>query len=305
MSRKKGEQRIFLSEEPILSLTRGHILGEKTSSGYQPHPSDVSSLEDAQELHLTDFAKIATGFERLHRLNHIQSERHCHPPRRLHPGQDDTSGSNLSPCHRRLPKAPTVPPDWEQEWLSCEAFNIHNKDGTTEETRIEEELQHLTTESNLAPIIAPVVTRKGKQRMLHHLPTPQESRQPPPTAPPGEMPPPPTPVAPPPWTRTRKQKDQGQPDPLFPTQGTATSAEAARSQDEHQGPYPTMVQRIASLLHKPQELMKRQKEDSHLLGKIQALDNGETGVEYVTEDDRFLWYVLPGFILCLAIHRFL
>ena len=64
LNRKQGEHRIFSFEDPILSLTRGHILGENPpSSEYQPHPSDVSSLEDVQELHLADFAKIATGLE--------------------------------------------------------------------------------------------------------------------------------------------------------------------------------------------------------------------------------------------------
>ena len=149
-----------------------------------------------------------------------------------------------------LAKAPTVPPDREQEGLSCAAFDICNADGTTDE-------------SNLAPAIVPVVTRKGKQRVLHHPPTPQESRQPPPTAPPGAMPPP-TPGAPPPRTRTRKQRDPGTPESMFPPQKTARSAESALSQGEHQGPYPATVQRIADLPHNPQELMKRQRGDSHL-----------------------------------------
>ena len=64
LNRKKGEQKIFSFEGPILSLTRSHILGEKPPpSSYQPHSSDVDSLEEAQELHLADFAKIATGLE--------------------------------------------------------------------------------------------------------------------------------------------------------------------------------------------------------------------------------------------------
>ena len=162
-----------------------------------------------------------------------------------------------------LPKAPTIPPDWELEGLSCATFNIRSTDGTADE-------------SNLAPTIAPVVIRKGKQRMLHHPPTPQESRQPPPTAPPGAMLPP-TPAAPPPRTRTRKQNDPGTPEPMFPTQETATSAETALSQGEHQGRYSIVVQRIADLLRKPQELMKRQKEDPHLFRTVQDLDRGGTG----------------------------
>ena len=137
----------------------------------------------------------------------------------------------------------------------------------------------------------------------YHSPTLQESRPPPPTAPPGEMPPPSTPVAPPPQTRTRKQKDQDTPDPMFPAQATTTSADTALSQVEHLGPYPTMVQQIAGLLRKPQEPMKWQREDSHLLGNIQDLDNGGTGGGYVTDDDGLLWYAPPGSILCLAVPR--
>ena len=160
-----------------------------------------------------------------------------------------------------LPKTPITPPYWEG--LSCAAFDIRNTDGTTEE-------------SNLAPTMAPVITRKGKQRMLHHPPTPQESRQPPHTVPPGAMPTP-TRAAPPPRTRTRKQRDPGTPEPMFPTQETATLAETAFSKAEHQGPYLTTVQRIADLLRKSQELIKRQRGDSHLSRKVQDLDSGGTG----------------------------
>ena len=196
-----------------------------------------------------------------------------------------------------LPKAPTIPPDWKQEGLSCGAFDICNIGGTADETPIQEELQNPTKESNLIPVTAPVTTRKGKKKMLHHPPTPQESRQTPPTAP-SEMPPPP-PVTPTPRTRTRKQKDQGTSDPMFSTQEMNAPREVALSQGEHRGPYSTMVQRVAGLLRQPQELRKRQREDSHLLGKIEDLDNGGTGGEYVTDDDGLLWYAPPGSTLRL------
>ena len=128
--------------------------------------------------------------------------------------------------------------------------------------------------------------------MLHHPPTPLESRQPPPTAPPEETPPP-TPVAPPPRTRTRKTKRPGH-----------TGTYVTHSIDRHVGrDNPTMVQRIADLLRKPQELMKRQREDSHLSGKVKDLKNGGTGGEYVTVDDELLWYALLGSILRLASPR--
>ena len=114
-----------------------------------------------------------------------------------------------------------------------------------------------------------------------HPRTLQKSRPPPPTAPPGEMPPPPTPVAPPPRTRTRRQNGYNTPELMFPNQVTTTSQDTALSQGEHRGLYPTMMQRIAGPLRKPQGFMKRQREDSHLLGKIQDLDNGGTKGEYV------------------------
>ena len=192
LSRKKGEQKIFSFEDPIMSLTRGHLLGEKPPpSGYQPHPSDVGSLEDAQELHLTDFAKIATGFE-----DYIF-------PTTLNRSDiatllvDSTPGGMMRAvvtcllATGTLPKVPTIPPDREHEGLSCAAFDISHTDETTDEP-------------SLAPTIEPVVTRTGKQRLLHHPPTSQDSRQSPPPAPPGSMPSP-TPAAPPPRTRTRKQ----------------------------------------------------------------------------------------------------
>ena len=196
LDRKQGEQRIFSFEVPILSLTRGHILGETPPpSGYQPHPFDASSLEDAQELYLTDFPKFATGLKG-----------YVFPPTINRSAiatllVDSTPGGMMRAVVTCLliPKASTIPPDREQKGLSCEAFvNICNMDRGIDKTPEQEELQNLTPESGLAPIIAPVVTRKRKQRMLQpgHSPPPQESRPPPPTAPPGEMPPPPSPVTP-------------------------------------------------------------------------------------------------------------
>ena len=49
--------------------------------------------------------------------------------------------------------------------------------------------------------------------------------------------------------------------------------------------------------------MKRQKKESHLLGKVQDLYNGGTGGGYVTDDDGLLWYAPPGSTLRLAIPR--
>ena len=287
----------------------------------------MDSLKEAQELHLADFAKIATGLED-----------YIFPPTLNQSAianllVDSTPGGMIRAvitcllATGPLPKTSTTPLDTEQEGLSCAAFIV----SYTEET---------VDEPHTAATIAPVVTRKGKQRMLHPPQTHQGSKQSTPPGTPRKMPPP-TPVVPPPRTRpkgqrnpgtltkvtpkgkrrtrhrsptpqnsksppsprahTRKPKDQSTPEPLFPTQETATSADTALSQGEHQGPYPTMVQRIADLLRKPQELLERQREDPHLLRRVQDLNNGGTGGEYVTNDDGLLWYAPPGSILRLAI----
>ena len=50
-----------------------------------------------------------------------------------------------------LPKASTIPPDWEQEGLSCEAYdNIRNMDRGTDETLVQEGIQNPTTEFSVA-----------------------------------------------------------------------------------------------------------------------------------------------------------
>ena len=231
-----------------------------------------------------------------------------------------------------LPKTPTTSLDWEQEGLSCAAFNVSHTDETTDEPNLATTIAPVVTRHGSrqptppaspgkmpppAPVAPPpqtqektqrnpgtqaVITRKGKQRTCRHSPAPQKPKQPPPTAPPEETPHS-TPVASPPRTRTRKRRDQDTSEPMPPTQETATPADTALSQGEHQGPYPTMVQWIADLFRKPQELVAWQREDSHLLGKVQDSNNGGTGGEYVTDDDGLLWYAPPGSALRLAIPR--
>ena len=112
LRRKKVEQRIFSFEDLIVSLARGHILGEKLPpSGYQRHPTDMTSLEDAQDVRLTDFARIATGFED-----------YTFPPTLNRSAiatllVDSTPGGMMRAvvacllAKGILPKAPTLPPD--------------------------------------------------------------------------------------------------------------------------------------------------------------------------------------------------
>ena len=129
----------ILVENPILSFTRGYIFGEKPSpGGYQTHPSDEGSLEDAQELHFEDFDKVATRLEG-----------YVYPPTHNRSTittifVDSTSGGIMRSVVTRLlatgvlPKTSTTPPDLEEEGLSCEAFdNIGNMDRRINETSIQ------------------------------------------------------------------------------------------------------------------------------------------------------------------------
>ena len=85
---------------------------------------------------------------------------------------------------------------------------------------------------------------------------------------------------------------------MFLNQATATSIDTALSQGEHRGPYTTMVQRTAGTYEAAEG-------NSHLLGKIQDLDNGGIKGEYVIDDEGLLWYAPPGSILHMTIPRFL
>ena len=140
-----------------------------SSSGYQPHPSDVCSLEGAQGLHLADFAKIATGFEGYIFLPTLNRSTIATLLVDFIPGGMMRAVATSCLATGVLPLAPATLPDWKQKGLSCQIFDIRNTDGTTDETPIQEELPNPSTESNLAPIIAP----GSYKRVLHHSPTPQ------------------------------------------------------------------------------------------------------------------------------------
>ena len=61
LKRGNGERANFWFNEPIISLNRAHIMGEKPTEGYIAHPADAARLEEAGELHFNDYAKIAAG----------------------------------------------------------------------------------------------------------------------------------------------------------------------------------------------------------------------------------------------------
>ena len=138
-----------------------------------------------------------------------------------------------------LPKAPIIPPDGKQEGLACAAFDTRNTDGTTDE-------------SNLAPTIAPVVTRKGKQRILHHPPT--LKRRDNPTYGTTRNNANPNTCGITPTDSKRETKGPGHTRTYVPHSRDRQPAETALSQGKHQGPHPTTVQRITYLLRKSQEL---------------------------------------------------
>lgn len=55
---------MFLFNQPILTLTRAHVIREKPNAGKcPPHPSDAGKIDQAAELTFGNFVKIATATE--------------------------------------------------------------------------------------------------------------------------------------------------------------------------------------------------------------------------------------------------
>ena len=50
-------------DDPIISIARPHVMGEKPFEGYTPHPSDAGNIDSAQELRIEDYNIITTGQE--------------------------------------------------------------------------------------------------------------------------------------------------------------------------------------------------------------------------------------------------
>ena len=63
LRRGNGERAIYSFNEPIISLNRAHIMGERPTEGYIAHPADAARLEEAEELHFNDYATITTRQE--------------------------------------------------------------------------------------------------------------------------------------------------------------------------------------------------------------------------------------------------
>ena len=63
LKKGNGERAIYSFNEPIISLNRAHIMGEKPTEGDIVHPVDAARLEEAEELNFNDYAKITTGQE--------------------------------------------------------------------------------------------------------------------------------------------------------------------------------------------------------------------------------------------------
>ena len=63
LKRGNGERAIYSFNEPIISLNRAHITGERPTEGYIAHPADAARVEEAEELDFNDYAKITTGQE--------------------------------------------------------------------------------------------------------------------------------------------------------------------------------------------------------------------------------------------------
>ena len=62
LKREMGERGIFSLDNPIMSITRAHVMGEKPLRGtYRPHPLDVGEIDQAGELSFAEYKRLTTG----------------------------------------------------------------------------------------------------------------------------------------------------------------------------------------------------------------------------------------------------
>ena len=57
-----GETAIFSFDDPMVYITRAHVMGEKLLRGtYRPHPLDAGEIDQAGELSFEKYTRLTTG----------------------------------------------------------------------------------------------------------------------------------------------------------------------------------------------------------------------------------------------------
>ena len=321
LKRGRDVKEIFSFSEPMVTITQEHIMARKPPSEvFSEHPDDKGTLEDAQELSFTDFAKLATTREdfnipaTLRRRDVARVLEECSPPPML-----KEALSLLQLRGRKRPQAGTL------------GARTQEGEAYTPEGELLIGLASLQLEPTAAPVrgdksqfkVIPRVTRRQAARQAEEARTAQDAAQqeedPPPaqeqppleeptlqpqgqqgppeeTAPPGD--PPPAPTA----TPEVEDPDVSMPDVEGPELPTA-------AEEEDPGPtvykgHSEQLEMMENILRNPSKLAASQQEDL-LLGPIRTAlqkGSGEDG-EYVLDDQNLFFHAPRGKLHVIALPR--
>ena len=297
LKRGNGERAIYSFNEPIISLNRAHIMGEKPTEGYIAHPADAARLEEAEELHFNDYAKITTGQE------HYVIPQTVSKSAAANVIADFTSPPMLRAVLVELAVqgllGKPVPEVVELEGLSCMAFEDY-----LAATKALEVTRAVTRSQAKATSQEPEVVWEAEP------PLPEEEEMdntPAQTMTTNELP-----VE---VDRTRKRRGQREPipkpkrqrDPLEepPKDTNSRSSGSGKEAKGSQRSEPSMLERVTAILQDMPQLMQRQCEDM-VLGRIrkelqEAGNRGAGGGEYVMDDNGLLWVAPLGKVPRLAV----
>ena len=142
--------------------------------GYTLHPSDEGSLQDAQELHITDFAKIATGID-----NYKIPPTLCRSAMATILVDSAPSDmlravlTNILTMRTLTDGTQETSTNGDSVGLSCAAFDYLCTLDPPLEAGSVEIIPEVAVEQDFDSVAAPMLTRKGRQRMLELEAPPQ------------------------------------------------------------------------------------------------------------------------------------
>ena len=274
---KRGleEKAIFDFHDPILSITRAHVMGEKPLEGtYRPHPLDAGEIGQASELSLAEYKRLTTG----------------------------RADYRIPPTVSRGAAA-TILADFAVPLMVREVLSGLWAKGLLAETTSKRQLHGTGSleglqalfEEDLAQVTPAVTRSKAGAERGRSTEKPAQGPTPLSTQPAPSAPPPPPSV----------QHTGGVPPQLTSQPQLRRQAPSA----EYPGPLPSMIDQVAEVLRDTPRLAQRQREDARLgpiVGRLRGDGDRQTPegtVNYVLDDNHLLWSTPQGEAPKLAIPR--
>ena len=299
LKRGNGEGAIYSFNEPIISLNRAHIMGEKPTEGYIAHLADAARLEEAEELHFNDYAKITSG------KDHYVIPQTVSKSAAANVIADFTSPPILRAILVKLAVqgvlGEPVPEVAELEGLACMVFEDYlaaskafevtrvvtrsKAKATSQEPEVVGEAEPpLPEEEEMADATAQTVTTT---ELPVEVDRPRKRR--------GQR----EPIPRPKW-----QRDPFEESPKDTSSSSSGSGKEAKAPQRSE---PSMLERVTAIVQHLPQLVQRQCEDM-VLGKIRkelqkAGNRGSGDGEYLMDDDVFLWVAPREKISRLAVPR--